>query len=86
MEQVKQSGKARSIGVSNFVRKDLEYILNGGATDPPAMNQLEYHPYLPRESDGELYIPWMQKQGIIVAASKCLSPVARSRTAHWCRF
>jgi diketogulonate reductase-like aldo/keto reductase len=77
MEQVKQSGKARSIGASNFVRKDLEYILNGGTTDSPAVNQLEYHPCLPRENDGELYIPWMQSQGILVAASKCLSPVAR---------
>ncbi|KAI3011897.1 hypothetical protein CBS147346_812 [Aspergillus niger] len=45
MEQVKAAGKARSIGVSNFLRSHLEAILET-ATVPPSINQIEFHPYL----------------------------------------
>ena len=45
MEEIKASGKAKSIGVSNFLQKDLEAILET-AKIPPAINQIEYHPYL----------------------------------------
>lgn len=77
MEEVKASGKAKSIGVSNFVRKDLEMILNGSPKELPVVNQLEYHPYIQRENDGVPYIPWMQEQGIQVEAFKSLTPLAR---------
>ena len=43
MEQVKSSGKAKSIGVSKIGRKDLELIHNGDLKELPAVNQLEYH-------------------------------------------
>ena len=71
MEQVKQSGKARNIGVSNFQRPHLESILEI-ATIKPALNQLEYHPYLQRAND---YVPWMKAHGIKVSAFKGLAPV-----------
>ncbi|KAK7920583.1 NAD/NADP-dependent indole-3-acetaldehyde reductase, partial [Apiospora marii] len=45
MEAIKASGRARSIGVSNFLQPDLEAVL-ATATVPPAINQIEYHPYL----------------------------------------
>lgn len=45
MEAVKLSGKARSIGVSNYLPAQLKATLEG-ATAPPAINQIEYHPYL----------------------------------------
>ncbi|PVH69157.1 putative ketoreductase [Cadophora sp. DSE1049] len=77
MEEVKASGKAKSIGVSNFVRKDLEMILKGSPKELPAVNQLEYHPYIQRENDDVPYIPWMQEQGIQVEAFKGLTPLAR---------
>lgn len=41
METVKASGKARSIGVSNFNIGHLEQILSMGSM-PPAVNQVEY--------------------------------------------
>ncbi|KAM3425999.1 hypothetical protein MY4824_010127 [Beauveria thailandica] len=77
MEEVKASGKAKSIGVSNFVRKDLEMIFKGSPKELPVVNQLEYHPYIQRENDGVPYIPWMQGQGIQVEAFKGLTPLAR---------
>ncbi|SLM34340.1 aldo-keto reductase family 1 member c13 [Lasallia pustulata] len=45
MESVKKSGKARSIGVSNYLEKHLAATL-ATATIPPSINQIEYHPYL----------------------------------------
>lgn len=73
MEEVKKAGKAKSIGVSNYQRPQLEATLKT-AVDPPVVNQLEYHPYLQRANG---YIPWMQQHGIQVEAFKGLTPVAR---------
>jgi diketogulonate reductase-like aldo/keto reductase len=49
MEKLKASGLTKSIGVSNFLPNHLEAILKT-ATIPPACNQIEFHPYLQRDS------------------------------------
>lgn len=71
MEEVKKTGKVKSIGVSNFQRRHLETVLQV-ATDKPAVNQLEFHPYLQRSGD---YLPWMREQGIEVSSFKGLAPL-----------
>ncbi|KAB8342809.1 hypothetical protein FH972_022407 [Carpinus fangiana] len=45
MEQVKVDGLAKTIGVSNYLPKHLETTLKT-AKIPPAVNQIEFHPYL----------------------------------------
>lgn len=45
MEAIRASGRARSIGVSNWLRPHLEAVLATAAV-PPAINQIEFHPYL----------------------------------------
>lgn len=45
IEQARETGKAKSIGLSNFMPEQLEDILRVGST-LPAVNQIEYHPYL----------------------------------------
>lgn len=45
MEQIAASGKAKSIGVSNYLREHLDATLES-AKVRPAINQIEYHPYL----------------------------------------
>jgi diketogulonate reductase-like aldo/keto reductase len=71
IEQVKKSGLAKSIGVSNHQRPHLETILEV-ATIKPALNQLEFHPYLQRAHG---YLPWMQENGIEVASFNGLTPI-----------
>jgi methylglyoxal/glyoxal reductase len=45
MEKIQSTGKARSIGVSNFMIHHLEDLISAGTT-VPAANQIEFHPLL----------------------------------------
>ncbi|CAH1991521.1 unnamed protein product [Acanthoscelides obtectus] len=45
MEQVQKKGLTKSIGVSNFNKRQLERLL-ANCTVPPVTNQIEVHPYL----------------------------------------
>lgn len=71
MEAVKAEGKVRSIGVSNFERKDLEVIVETCSV-VPVHNQLEYHPYLQRAND---FVPWMHGNRIEVSSFKTLAQI-----------
>ncbi|KAF4764702.1 hypothetical protein HAV15_000408 [Penicillium sp. str.  len=71
LETVHAEGKARNIGVSNFQRSHLEAVLEVCSV-VPAINQLEYRPYLQRAHD---YIPWMREHGIEVSSFKTLAPI-----------
>lgn len=73
MEEVAATGKAKSIGVSNFYRQDIEVILKTCKVRP-AINQIEFHPYL---QHGDL-LPYLKNQGIRVAAFGPLTPVNKA--------
>jgi diketogulonate reductase-like aldo/keto reductase len=45
MEEIKASGRARAIGVCNFLVHHLESLADF-STVPPALNQFEHHPRL----------------------------------------
>ncbi|MDR2723106.1 MAG: aldo/keto reductase, partial [Cellulomonadaceae bacterium] len=45
LEEIAASGKARTIGVSNFQPAHIDRLLASG-TVTPALNQIECHPYL----------------------------------------
>ena len=45
MESVKEAGKTKSIGVSNYLESHLKATLATAKT-PPSINQIEFHPYL----------------------------------------
>ncbi|HEX3346184.1 MAG TPA: aldo/keto reductase, partial [Polyangiaceae bacterium] len=45
LEKILDDGRARAIGVSNFLVPHLEELL-GAARHPPAVNQIEVHPFL----------------------------------------
>jgi diketogulonate reductase-like aldo/keto reductase len=74
MEKMQKSGKARSIGVSNYLRPHIEATLKGAAS-PPVINQIEYHAYLQR---GDNYVAWLQDNGIQVGSFKGLTPTFRA--------
>ncbi|RLY93945.1 aldo/keto reductase [Kocuria tytonicola] len=51
-QEIKASGKARSIGVSNFTEKALQDVLDTGVV--PAAHQIELHPYFTQQAMREL--------------------------------
>ncbi|KAK3343890.1 NADP-dependent oxidoreductase domain-containing protein [Lasiosphaeria hispida] len=73
MEALKESGRARSIGVSNYLEKDLAPIL-ATAKYPPAINQIEFHPYL---QHGDL-LEYHRKNGIAVSAFGSLTAITKA--------
>jgi diketogulonate reductase-like aldo/keto reductase len=75
MEAVKKSGKAKSIGVSNYSKSQLAATLNT-ATDRPAINQIEYHPYL-QHRDGDL-LAYHCQHNIALSAYGPLTPATRA--------
>ncbi|RDW69178.1 aldo/keto reductase [Aspergillus mulundensis] len=74
MEKVKQAGKARAVGVSNFLESHLETIAQS-AKILPAINQIEYHPYLQHGS----LIPYQEEKGITTASYGPLTPATRAK-------
>ena len=70
MEQVAASGKAKSIGVSNFLKPHLDAILKS-AKVRPAINQIEFHPYL---QHGDL-LSYHKNKDIKVSAYSPLLPI-----------
>ncbi|KAJ5584108.1 uncharacterized protein N7459_003908 [Penicillium hispanicum] len=73
MEKVKEAGKARSIGVSNFVQSHLETILKT-AKVIPVVNQIEFHPYLQHEK----LVPFQESKGIKTVGYAGLVPITRA--------
>ncbi|KAI0709225.1 Aldo/keto reductase [Earliella scabrosa] len=73
-EALQKEGLAKSIGVSNFRVKDLEELLDS-ATVTPAVNQIEYHPYVYKAS-----VPLLElhkKHNIVTTSYGGLTPIVR---------
>lgn len=63
MEKLLDTGKVKSIGISNFSKKELEILLKA-AKIPPSVHQIETHPYLQQTS----FLEFHKKNGIEVTA------------------
>lgn len=70
---MKESGKAKAIGVSNYTKAHLEATLKT-AKIPPVINQIEFHPYL---QHGDL-LDYHKENGILTAAYGPITPVTRA--------
>lgn len=77
MEDVKEKGLARSIGVSNYNEAQMQHLLSFCKVKP-ALNQIERHPFL--QQDG--LIDFLTAKGIVVTAYSPLgsSPPDPGRT------
>eukprot|EP00980_Cylindrotheca_fusiformis_P030902 scaffold25611_cov122-Cylindrotheca_fusiformis.AAC.1 len=64
MEDSVDEGKCRAIGVSNFSIKHLESLRKTARIWPPAVNQIELHPYNPQTE----LVKYCHQHGIVVQA------------------
>jgi len=74
LEQIQAAGLAKSIGVSNYLPDDIEKTLKT-AKVIPAVNQIEFHPYLQHQPLLEVH----KKHGIATAAYGPLSAVTKAK-------
>ena len=74
MEEIYKSGKAKAIGVSNYTIEHLEEMSakGGYAQIPPAVNQVEFHPFLYQKE----LMDYCQKNQILLEA---YAPLARGQ-------
>jgi len=71
MEKLRADGKARAVGVSNYIVRHLEELLHR-AKEPPAVNQVELHPFLAQRP----LVEFCRAQGIAVEA---YAPLVKAR-------
>ncbi|KAA8578516.1 hypothetical protein FQN60_016838, partial [Etheostoma spectabile] len=77
LEACKDAGLIKSIGVSNFNKRQLELILNKpGLKHKPVSNQVECHPYFTQPK----LLEFCQKNDIVIVG---YSPLGTSRDASW---
>ncbi|GEM08316.1 xylose and arabinose reductase [Rhodotorula toruloides] len=62
--RVKDKGKVKSIGVSNFGVKHLEDLLAGKPKYIPAVNQIDLHPFMTRNE----LVAYCESKGIVLEA------------------
>jgi len=74
MEALKTAGLAKSIGVSNFRVEDLKALFET-ATVPPAVNQIEFHPYLQQPE----LLQFHKEKGIVTCAYAPLTPATKAK-------
>ncbi|XP_029901471.1 aldo-keto reductase family 1 member D1-like [Myripristis murdjan] len=77
LEACKDAGLTKSLGVSNFNKRQLELILNKpGLKHKPVSNQVECHPYFTQPK----LLEYCRQNDIVIVG---YSPIGTSRDASW---
>ena len=75
LERLKEEGRVKCIGVSNYGVGQIEEMKSYATTWPPSVNQIELHPWLQQRK----IVDYCNEHGIVVEA---YSPLVRNYKAH----
>nr|XP_019014214.1 uncharacterized protein I206_00296 [Kwoniella pini CBS 10737]OCF52995.1 hypothetical protein I206_00296 [Kwoniella pini CBS 10737] len=81
MEQLKDQGKCKDIGVSNFGSLDIKRLSEAWKV-VPAMNQIEYSPYNSHDSRSIAAVQICKDHGIAISGFGCLQPLSLKNEPH----
>ncbi|TGJ69356.1 hypothetical protein EYR41_005406 [Orbilia oligospora] len=74
LQEIVKSGKAKSIGVSNWSKHHIEELIANKEVDiTPAVNQIEFHPWCQHKA----LVEYCQQKGIVVVAYSPLTQGTR---------
>lgn len=76
MLMVRRSGRALNVGVSNYDQAQIEELKNATG-EAPAVNQIEYHPWVDQETKD--LVKWLKEQEIAITAYNVLGNVAKAQ-------
>lgn len=77
MEKLAKEGKTKSIGISNFSAALIQDLLRG-AEIPPAVLQIEHHPYLQQKT----LVEFVQKWGLAITGYSSFGPQSFLELGH----
>ncbi|ORX97549.1 NADP-dependent oxidoreductase domain-containing protein [Clohesyomyces aquaticus] len=75
LEKAKEEGRVRDIGVSNYGWPQIEEIKKYGKVWPPAVNQIELHPWCQQRE----IVEYCKKNNIVIEA---YCPIVRNQKSH----
>ncbi|SPO26160.1 related to 2,5-diketo-D-gluconic acid reductase [Ustilago trichophora] len=71
IQEAKDQGLIKSIGVSNYGQRHLEELLESNSQHRPTVNQCDLHPFMARRE----LVDWCSSQGIVM---ECWGPLVRA--------
>mmetsp|Transcript_83691 Transcript_83691/g.223848 ORF Transcript_83691/g.223848 Transcript_83691/m.223848 type:complete len:313 (-) Transcript_83691:8-946(-) len=68
LESLKDAGRIRALGISNYTIEDYQELMQSGVKYPPVVNQIEINPFLHRQQT----IRFFEEQGVVMQAYRAL--------------
>ncbi|PWY97914.1 Aldo/keto reductase [Testicularia cyperi] len=74
LENIKDQGLVKSIGVSNWLASDIQEVIDAGAKHSIEINQIEFHPYCYAHPEYQKLMALQKKHGIVTMTYSALAP------------
>lgn len=75
MQELKDEGVADVIGVSNWLKSDIEDVIKTNPKHPIQINQIEHHPLLAGSQKQQKLLAFQREQGIASTIYGALTPI-----------
>lgn len=77
LEKLKDDGVVKVIGVSNWLARDIQELVDAGVKYLPEINQIEYHPRIAHITEYQHLMSLQKKLGITTMTYSSLGPLTK---------